>query len=83
MDFGNHITLTCAYTLDISSYKSIATPVTRPKSSLSPRFFKTSQSNMAAESEVQIKGLKRPLVEDYSDDEEEEEYVHKGYELCL
>ncbi|XP_028399832.1 U4/U6.U5 tri-snRNP-associated protein 2-like [Dendronephthya gigantea] len=32
---------------------------------------------MAAESEVQIKGLKRPLVEDYSDEEEEEEYVHK------
>ena len=33
---------------------------------------------MAGESEVQIKGLKRPLVEDYSDDDEEEEFVHKG-----
>jgi hypothetical protein len=33
---------------------------------------------MAAFPEVEIKGLKRPLVEDYSDEEEEEEYVHKG-----
>jgi hypothetical protein len=38
----------------------------------------TSEFKMAAETEVEIKGLKRPLVEDYSDDDEEEEYVHKG-----
>ena len=32
---------------------------------------------MADEEEVEIRGLKRPLVENYSDDEEEEEARRK------
>ena len=36
-----------------------------------------SQNNMADESEVEIRGIKRPLVENYSDDEEEEEARRK------
>ena len=32
---------------------------------------------MADEDEVEIRGIKRPLVEDYSDDEEEEEARRK------
>ena len=37
------------------------------------------ETKMADEGQVEIKGVKRPLVEDYSDgEEEEEEFVRKG-----
>ena len=35
------------------------------------------KSNMADEDEVEVRGIKRPLVENYSDDEEEEEARRK------
>ena len=35
--------------------------------------FHYTQSKMADDSEVEIRGVKRPLVENYSDEEEEEE----------
>ena len=36
---------------------------------------------MADEEEVEIRGVKRPLVEDYSDDDEEEEVKRKEGKL--
>lgn len=35
------------------------------------------KSKMADEEEVEVRGVKRPLVENYSDDEEEEEARRK------
>ena len=35
--------------------------------------FEYTQRKMADDSEVEIRGVKRPLVENYSDEEEEEE----------
>ena len=35
------------------------------------------QFKMAEEDEIEIRGIKRPLVENYSDDEEEEEARRK------